>query len=80
MALNLDKPVKEKHVKSGQVNQKAPKSVWPFMLRGVLILLAAMVHVFLFILSIPLVFISMICGWKIKESIIAEGIRKSIRK
>ena len=77
LALNKTKPSKDKLVKSGQIKSKSSKSLWPLFLRGILVLFAAILHIILFILSIPLIFIGTICGWKIKESIIAEGIKKS---
>ena len=80
MALNKDKPVKDKPVKSGQINRKSSKSSWPTVWRGILILLAAVLHVIIFILGIPLIFIGTLCDWKIKESIIAEGIKKGSKK
>lgn len=80
MALNTDRPVKEKPVKSGQIKRKSPRSLWPLILRGMLIVFAAIVHVILFMLSIPFIIIGTICDWKIKESIIAEGIKKSSKK
>jgi len=80
MALNTDKPIKEKSVKTGQIKNNPSKSLWPFFLRGILVLFAAILHIILFILSIPLIFIGTLCNWKIKESIIAEGIKKSSKK
>ena len=77
LALNKTKPSKDKLVKSGQIKSKSSKSLWPLFLRSILVLFAAILHIILFILSIPLIFIGTICGWKIKESIIAEGIKKS---
>lgn len=80
MALSTNKPPKDKPVKTGQIKSKSSESLWPLFLRGILVLFAAILHIILFILSIPLIFIGTICGWKIKESIIAGGIKKSSRK
>ena len=50
------------------------------LLHGVVVVFTFMVKVVLFILRIPLVILNVVLGWKIREDIIAEGVKKGMKK
>ncbi|MBO4293840.1 MAG: SHOCT domain-containing protein [Alphaproteobacteria bacterium] len=50
------------------------------LLHGVVVVFTFMAKVVLFILRIPLVILNVVLGWKIQEDIIAEGVKKGMKK
>lgn len=64
-----------------KISKKMPTNNKSFSILHLLLCFFVIIaHGILFILRIPLVILNVVLGWKIQEDIIAEGVKKGIKK